>query len=81
MAAAMERAGFPVVHITAVPTVSKMIGVNRLLRGLSVTSVLGDTKLSRELEKALRRKYILRALTLLQMDIEGKQIFTLEGSE
>jgi glycine/betaine/sarcosine/D-proline reductase family selenoprotein B len=81
MTAAMERADFPVVHITAVPTVSKMIGVNRLLRGLNVTCVLGNIKLSRDLEKALRRKYVLRALELLQMDIKGKQIFTLEGSE
>jgi betaine reductase len=77
----MERSGFPVVHITAVPSVSKMLGVSRILRGLNITSVLGDVKLAREQEKLLRRKYALRALSMLQMDVKDKQIYTLEGVE
>jgi len=56
-----------------------MIGVTRVLRGGSVTNVLGDTKLTKEQEKALRRKYVLRALEILRMDIKEKHMFTLEG--
>jgi betaine reductase len=77
MAAAMEKSGLPVVHITAVPPVSEMIGLSRILRGSSVTNVLGNIALTKEEEKKLRRQYVLRALELLQMDIQDKQIFTL----
>jgi len=58
-----------------------MIGVTRVLRGISVPNVLGDNKLTEEKEKSLRRKYILRALEILQMDITDKHIFSLEGME
>ena len=77
----MERSKFPVVHITAVPSVSKMLGVSRILRGLNITNVLGDKNLTREQEKLLRRKYALRALNILQTDVKDKQVFTLEGVE
>lgn len=76
----MERAGFPVVQITAVPSVSKMVGVTRVLQGESIVNVLGDSKLTKEQEKELRRRYILRALEILRMDIKEKQIFTLKGT-
>ncbi len=68
-------------NITAVPTVSQMIGVTRVLRGGSVTNLLGDVKLTKEQEKFLRRKYILRALEILQTDLEDKKLFTLDGTE
>jgi hypothetical protein len=58
-----------------------MIGVNRILKGSSVANILGDTHLSPEHERALRRKYVKRALEILQMDVKGKQIFTLDGTE
>jgi betaine reductase len=69
----------PIVHITAVPEVSGMVGVNRVLRGVRITCVLGDSKLTKEKDKKLRRKYVMRALEILKADIKGKQIFTLEA--
>jgi glycine/betaine/sarcosine/D-proline reductase family selenoprotein B len=81
MAAAIERQGFPVVNITAVPTVSSMIGVTRVLRGESVANLLGNIAISPVQEKLLRRKYVLRALEILRMDLKEKQVFTLEGTE
>lgn len=75
----IERAGLPIVTITAIPTISKMVGVNRVLQGISVTNVLGDIELASEEERKLRRKYVMRALEILQMEIRGKQIFTVEG--
>jgi len=55
-----------------------MIGVNRILQGINVTSVLGDTKLDREKEKKLRKKYIQRALEILNTKLDQPQVFTLE---
>ena len=60
------------------PTVSEMIGVTRVLRGLSVTNVLGNEKLPKEKEYLLRKKYVLRALEILQMELKSKKIFVLE---
>jgi len=69
------------VNITAVPTVSSMIGVTRVLRGESVANLLGNIEISAVQEKMLRRRYVLRALEILRMDLKEKQVFTLEGTE
>jgi len=58
-----------------------MVGVNRILRGQSVTCVLGNPELKKEEETKLRRKYVLRALEILKMDITGRGILTLGGTE
>jgi hypothetical protein len=58
-----------------------MIGVTRILKGSSVANILGDARLSPEHERALRRRYVLRALEILQTEITGKQVFTLEGTD
>jgi hypothetical protein len=58
-----------------------MVGVNRILQGQSVTCVVGNSVLTKEQEKALRRKYVLRALEILQTEITGPTIFTLEGTQ
>lgn len=68
------------VQITAVPNVSQMVGANRILRGQSITCVVGNSILTREQEKVLRRKYVLRALEILQTNVESPTIFTLEGT-
>jgi len=56
-----------------------MIGVNRVLQGQSITCVVGNSVLTKEQEKALRRKYVLRAIEILQTPVEKPTIFTLEG--
>ena len=66
-------------NITAVPTVSQMIGVTRVLRGMSVPNVLGNNKLTEENERLLRRNYVLRALEILSTEITEKEIFVLES--
>jgi len=78
----IEKLGIPVIQITAVPNVAQMVGVNRILRGQTVPCVVGNSALNKEQEKALRRKIILRALEILQMEAHGpKKVFTLEGTE
>jgi betaine reductase len=58
-----------------------MVGVNRILQGQSITCVVGNSVLTKEQEKALRRKYVLRAIEILQTDVEKSTIFTLEGTQ
>jgi hypothetical protein len=40
---------------------------------------VGDPTLTKEQEKELRLKYVLKALELLQKDVEGPTVVTLEG--
>ncbi len=58
-----------------------MVGVNRVLQGQSITCVVGNSVLTKEQEKALRRKYVLKALEVLQTHVDAPTIFTLEGKQ
>ena len=60
--------GIPAVQISAVVDVAKMLRVSRLIRGFSITSPLGDPHLEPEKEKAMRRKYVEKAIGMLQED-------------
>jgi betaine reductase len=70
--------GIPVVQITPIPNIALMLGVNRIVQGRAVPNPVGDPSLTPEKEKELRRKYLLRALELLQTDVEGPTVVTLE---
>ena len=65
-------------QITAIPPIAKMLGINRIVQGRAITNPVGDPTLPEEQEKELRRKFILRALELLQTDVEGPTVFTVE---
>ncbi len=75
----IEKAGIPVVQITAVPSASIMVGVSRILSGKTITNPFGDAELPPEREKELRRKYVVRALDLLKTKVEKSTLFTLDG--
>ncbi len=70
--------GIPVVQITAIPNIPQMLGVNRIIQGRAITNPVGDPNLTKEQEKELRRKFILKALELLQEDVEGPTVAALE---
>lgn len=55
--------------ITALPTIAQMTGMNRVLRGVSITSPTGDESLAADDELALRRRIVERALALLAADV------------
>ena len=57
-----------------------MVGVNRILRGQTITSVVGNTELTVEQEADLRDRYVNRALQILTMEVTEPTIFTLEGT-
>ena len=66
------------VQITAIPNIAKMVGVNRIVQGRAVTNPVGDPSLPEEQEKDLRREYILKALELLQKEVDGPTVLTVE---
>jgi glycine reductase len=67
----IERVGIPAVQITSIVDVAMMVGVPRLIRGYCITSPAGDFHLKPEDEKAMRRRYLKKALEMLQE--EGKE--------
>jgi glycine reductase complex component B subunit gamma len=52
-----------------------MVGVNRILVGNSVTCLVGNSRLTKEQEKALRRRMIIKALELLATPVEGPTVW------
>lgn len=62
----LERAGIPTVHITNLTAISEGIGPNRIFRGHSVTSLLGDPSLSPDDELNFRTDMLERALSMLE---------------
>lgn len=66
------------VQITAIPNIAQMVGVNRIVQGRAVPNPVGDPSLTQEKEKELRREFITKALTLLQTEVEGPTVLTVE---
>jgi glycine reductase len=71
--------GIPVVQITAIPNIAQMVGVNRIVQGRAVPNPVGDPSLDEEKEKELRRRFILKALGLLQQEVDGPTVVTIDG--
>jgi betaine reductase len=67
------------VFITALPTIATMVGANRTLRGVAVTSPVGEPALAADDELALRRRIVERALTMLASEIQPRTVW--EGRE
>lgn len=61
--------------ITALPSIAQMVGVNRILRGASITSPTGDSSLATGDEATLRRRIVERALEMLAADVEPKTVW------
>ena len=77
MGASIEKTGIPVVQITALPEVSKMVGANRILRGTAIPYVTGDKNLPEDKEKELNFQFLKKALEILQTPVEEQTVFTL----
>ena len=63
--------------ITALPTIAQMVGTNRILRGVSITSPTGDPSLSVGDEHDLRVAITERALEMLAAEVEPTTIWEL----
>ena len=58
----IERAGIPAVLVTALIPTALTVHANRVVQGIAITHPLGDPRVSRLEEKALRRRIVARAL-------------------
>ena len=71
--------GIPVVQITAIPNVAQMLSVSRIVVGKAVPYPTGDVSLDRDKEKALRKKFVQKALELLHTEVQGPTVATIES--
>jgi glycine reductase len=67
--------GIPTVFVTALPTIGRMVGANRVLRGVSITHPTGDPSLAVGDEHAVRRRIVERALEMLEADVEPRTVW------
>ena len=64
--------------ITALPTIAQMVGTNRILRGVSITSPTGDPSLAAAGdEHELRVAIVERALEMLGTEVGPTTIWEL----
>lgn len=54
------------VQIAAVVDIAKSVGVSRILRGFAITCPVGNPTLGTEDEKISRRRYMEKALDMLE---------------
>ncbi|ATW27206.1 hypothetical protein DCMF_22815 [Candidatus Formimonas warabiya] len=69
MAKVFESAGIPTVVLTPLVDLAMQFGAYRIVRGLTVTSPLGDPEVSAEKEKTGRQALVVKALTALTKHI------------
>ena len=77
----MDRAGIPNVHINAFLSIAQSVGSNRIVFGGDFTSPTGNPDLPIDREKVYRRKIIDKALEVLQMEVSGPTIFTVDEAK
>lgn len=71
----IERAGLPIVHMCTIVPISKTVGANRIVPTIAIPHPLGNPNLSKEDEKALRRKLVEVALKALETPVEDQTVF------
>ncbi len=63
------------VHVCTVVPISLTVGANRIVPAVAIPHPLGNPKLSRDEEKALRRQLVEKALQALQTEVDGQTVF------
>lgn len=70
-----ERRGLPSAEITALPTIAREMGVNRIVAGVGIPHPLGDPERPKGEERDLRHRIVTSALTALETPVGGPTIF------
>ena len=81
MAKELDRAGIPVVHITAFTSIALSVGSNRIVFGGDFTSPSGNPDLPIDREKAYRRRIIDKCLEVLTQDVAEPTLFTVDNEK
>lgn len=71
----LEKAGVPVVQLTALTPIPNTLGVNRVLASAAITYPTGDPSLSPAEEKKVRKQYLRKALKALQQQVDKPEVF------
>jgi betaine reductase len=71
----MERAGLPAVVISAMTSVAKASGANRILVAGRIPHPVGDPSLPPQREQAYRRQVVEAALAALTVPVTGPTAF------
>ena len=72
----IEKEGLPVAFVTAMISIAKQEGVNRIVEGVAIPHPCGDPALTEEDDLSARRKIVACALKALETDVEGPSVFT-----
>ena len=62
-------------HICTVTPISKSVGANRIVPGISIPHVVGNPKLPPEEEKEMRKDMVRTALKALSTNIDKATVF------
>ena len=65
----IERVGVPAVLITTLLPTAKLVGANRVVQGIAVTSPVGNPRVSNKEERAIRKKMLESAFELLASEM------------
>jgi glycine reductase len=66
----------PTVQVSTMTPVAVMVGANRVVSAAGIIHPLGNTELSAEDEKALRRRIVEKALQALKTEVVEPTVFT-----
>jgi glycine reductase len=71
----LERAGIPTTHVCTIVPISLTVGANRIVPAVAIPHPLGNPSLTKEQEKALRKRLVLKALKALTQDVDRQTVF------
>ena len=71
----LERAGIPTTHVCTIVPISLTVGANRIVPAVAIPHPLGNPSLTKEQEKALRKRLVLKALKALTEDVDRQTVF------
>jgi len=71
----IEKEGSPVAFITAMISLAKQEGVNRVVEAVAIPHPCGDPALSEEADLVVRREIVKCALKALQTDVDSPTVF------
>ncbi|RMG52084.1 MAG: hypothetical protein D6723_09320 [Acidobacteria bacterium] len=75
MAKELDRAGIPVVLISAMAQLAHQMGASRIVVGRKIPHPCGDPALPPEFDRAMRKEIVLTALDALQTPVSAPTIF------
>lgn len=75
MAKYIDAAGIPTCHIATVTPISKNVGANRIVHGVSIPHPTAETDLPMQEEKEARVRQVMEALTALTTEVSESTVF------